>query len=187
MPTDVSQKLYTIEEFLALSLSGDENDGDTIQYELVRGEIGARPRSGTSGEHGRIVARLGHFLDTYADEHNLGRVYTQASCTLGRPEGSNWVEPDISFVATGRTLAHFSGSIPVAPDLVIEVNSPGDTIERIHNKLEAYRETNVRLIWSIYMLEKYIVIYRLNDPDVRFLNINGELEGQRFCPVLSCP
>lgn len=89
---------------------------------------------------------------------------------------------DVCFVLNGRLPTSFSGPIPVAPDLIVEVNSPSDTLERIHNKLESYRKAKVRLVWSINMLEKYVLVYRANDPDTKFVNTNGELEDEELLP-----
>ncbi len=183
---ETSEKLYTVEEFLKLDLPGDENDDDSIQYELIGGRIVAKPKSGTSGEHGEIANTVGHYLKAYADikigEKKLGRIYNQASCNLGQPENLNYVEPDVCFVLAGRTPDKFRGAIPVAPDLVVEVWSPTDTTEKIHNKLEAYRQTGVRLIWSIYMLDKYILVHHLDQPKPIVVGLEDELDGSEVIP-----
>jgi len=178
MTTEIKEKLYTVQEFLELDLPDDD-----YEYELVGGRIVARPKSGVSAKHGKIVAKLSLYLGNYAkDGPTYGTVYSGASCTLGREDGANYVEPDVCFVLAGRTPDDFSGPIPVAPDLVVEVNSPSDTTERIHNKLENYRSSGVRLIWSVYMLEKFVLVYGANLPDVKLLNLNDELDGEEVLP-----
>ncbi len=182
MTTEIAEKLYTVEEFLNLEWD-DDDDGD---YELIRGEIVAKPKSGRCGEHGEIISRLSYYLEAYAGagagDEKPGWFFTSASSNLGRPAGSSYVEPDYCFVLTERISEKFSGAIPVAPDLVVEVNSPSDTTQKIYNKLEAYKEAGVRLVWSIYMLNKYVVVYRLNDPDAKLLNFNDELDGEDVIP-----
>lgn len=182
MTLEIQEKLYTVEEFLNLEWDDDDED----EYELIEGKIVAKPKSGVSAEHGKIVARVVSLLDRYAGygagEKRLGEVYSGASCTLGRPVGSNYVEPDACFVLDGRTPTKFSGAIPVAPDIVVEVWSPSDTTQKIHDKVKAYKEAGVGLIWSIYMLDQYVVIYRANDPNAQFLAVKGELDGGDALP-----
>ena len=143
-----------------------------------------KDEGGPSAEHGEIVGKvviqLGVFINQ--SETSLGKVYSGSATTLGRPKGSSFVKPDVSYVAAGRTQPKFRGPIPVAPDLVVEVNSPSDTTQGIHDKIVAYRETGVRLIWSIYLLEQFVVVYRSDDPDASFFNLKGELDGGDVLP-----
>ncbi len=174
----VTEKLYTVEEFLNLDLPDD----DANEYELIEGRLVAKPKGGVSGPHGRVVFRLSGKIDSFLETNPIGEGFAGASTNLGQTQGRNYVEPDVCFVAAGRILSDFSGSIPVAPDLVVEVWSPSDTTQKIHDKIIEYQAAGVRLIWSIYLLDKFIVIIRLNDPDIRFLNISGELDGEDVLP-----
>lgn len=178
------ERIYTLAEFLTLDLPGDENDGDTIKYELVEGKLLAKAKGGVSAAHGEVVATLSEYLRTYTRQKQLGKIYSGASCTLGATDPkASWVEPDVCFVAAGRTPDDFDGPIPVAPDLIVEVHSPSDTTKGIQNKIETYQNAGVSLIWSVYLLAKYVVVHRLNDPDIKLFNLfNGELEGDPVLP-----
>jgi Uma2 family endonuclease len=180
MTTEVGEKLYTIPEFLALEWPDDDEN----EYELIGGRVVAKPLGGVSGKHGKLVARLAFHLNKYLESNPIAEVYAQGSCMLGQPESRpSFLEPDISVVLNGRTLPDFSGPIPVAPDLVVEVWSPSDTDSRRQEKIEVYQQAEVRLIWSIHMLQKYVVVYRLNDPDTKFYNAyNGILDGDEVLP-----
>jgi Uma2 family endonuclease len=175
-------KTYTIKEFLELDLPEED-----APYELIEGEIVPKNQSqkpGPSGKHGEIISRLDYFLQNYAGigaSEPLGDVYSGSACILGQPDGKNWVIPDVAFVLKGRA-DDFEGPIPVAPDLVIEVNSPSDTTEKIHNKIKAYRNAGVKLIWSIYLLDEFVLIYRQDSPDIKLLNLKDELDGEDVVP-----
>jgi Uma2 family endonuclease len=52
----------------------------------------------------------------------------------------------------------------------------------MQNKVDAYLQAGVRLIWSIYMVQKFVAVYRLNDPNIKFLNLNDELDGEDLIP-----
>ncbi len=182
MITELGEKLYTVEEFLNLNLPDDDDN----EYELIRGRLVAKPKGGVSGEHGDMVARITTELNVFAGvragEKSLGKVYSGASSNLGLSQGRSYVEPDVCFVLKDRTPPKFKGPIPVAPDLVIEVWSPSDTTEKIQNKIEAYLEAGVRLIWSVYLLSKFVLVYRLNEPDLKLLNLKDELDGEDVIP-----
>jgi|GEM_PF-263554 len=177
------EKLYTVEEFLALEWDDDDDE----EYELIQGRIvPRREKIGPSGKHSRISTKIAYYLEAYAGlgagEQQLGEVYTEGPCNLGRPKGSSYVVPDVCFVAAGRTPANFSGPIPVAPDLVVEINSPSDTLENIHTKIESYLAAGVGLIWSVYLLDKYVIMYRLGESRRLFLELEDELDGSTVIP-----
>jgi Uma2 family endonuclease len=184
MSTEVGEKLYTIPEFLAIEWPEDDEN----EYELIEGRIVAKSSGSTSAKHGEIIFRLSRYLGNYLETSPIGKGYAEASCTLDKPDGINYPKPDVSFVAKGRTPDDFDGPIPVAPDLVIEVWSPSDDTETIQTKIEAYQQAGVRLIWAVYMLHKYVVVYRLNDPDIKLYNsYNGVLDGGEVLPGFELP
>lgn len=181
-PLDLG-RTYTLAEFLDLDLPEDDND-----YELLRGKILARKKGGVSAKHGQILGRLMQHINNYLDATAKGRAYDQASCTLGNtdPEAS-WVEPDVSFVAAGRTPPEFSGPIPVAPDLIVEVWSPSDSTERIQEKLATYQAAGVKVVWSVYLLFQYVVIHKLNDTRRELIDLMDELDGSDTLPGFKLP
>lgn len=77
--------------------------------------------------------------------------------------------------------------LEVAPDLVVEVNSPSDTEERMEKKLKAYQEAGVKLIWSVHMLRKYVLVYYGAEPMPSLVTIDGELEGENVLPGFRLP
>lgn len=183
MTVETTEKLYTVEEFLALELPEDENE-DNYEYQLIGGWI---VRQGTtSGKHGDIVTRVATALNLFggvaAGEQRIGTVYSGSSTDLGNPKGQNYPKPDVCFVLKGNGPVDFEGAIPVAPDLVIEVNSPSDTDARRFEKLQAYQQSEVKLIWSIHMLERFVVVYTKGDSDPAFFSVKGELDGGAVLP-----
>ena len=142
-----------------------------------------KEKPGPSAVHSRIANKIGSRLEVFANEGetSLGQVFNGGACTLGRTD-KDYVIPDVSFVAEGRMPKRPSGPIPVAPDLVVEINSPSDTVERIHNKIEAYRLNGVRLVWSIYPLGDYIIVHRLDTPKLLLLWLEDELDGEAVLP-----
>ena len=68
-------------------------------------------------------------------------------------------KPDISFIAKERLQGvkrlpkgYFQGS----PDLAVEILSPSNTVEEIHDKIVEYFESGTRLVWVIHPDEQYV-------------------------------
>ncbi len=178
-PTIDFERIYTLEEFLNLQWS--ENDENN--YELIEGKIVAEASKGVSAEHGEIIFKLGGFLASYLATNPIGRGYSEAPSTLGRPGPKpSWVVPDLAFVLAGRTSDKFRGPLTVAPDLAVEIWSPSDSTEIIHDKIEAYLNAGVRLIWSIYLLDRYVIVHNLDTPKRRLFDLDDELDGEGVLP-----
>ncbi len=185
------KKYYNLEGFFAWI---HENAQSDTQYELINGEIVERNAAGPdgpSGKHGEVIARLTSALVVFAESNDLGRVFSTAPCLLpeqlqendkGKKKRASYLIPDIAFYVKSRIPDKFAGAIPAVPDLVVEVNSPSDDGEHIKAKIELYQKAGVRLIWSIYMMEEFVVIYRLGEPDKKFLNLKDDLVGEDLLP-----
>ncbi len=173
-------KKLTVKQFLALDeIDGDENFYEN--YELINGEIVAKTKKkGPSGRHGEVINNLGSELRNFVKADKLGRVFVTSPCAFSE---NNYYIPDVAFVARGRiTVLDFEGTVPVIPDLVAEVNSPSDTIEQIHNKIEVYLKAGVQLIWSINLVDKYIFVYQAGEPERTYLSLKDELDGGAVLP-----
>ena len=64
-----------------------------------------------------------------------------------------------------------------APDLVIEVLSPGNSRREMHEKFQVYEESGVKEYWLVYPLDKNVIVYILN-PDGQFIGLRPIIEGQ---------
>jgi Uma2 family endonuclease len=129
---------YTLAEFEELELPETDDEGDEVEYELIKGFIVAK-KSGPGAEHGAVMSTLATMLNNFAGvtagENKKGRVFTGSNSNLGIEAN---VIPDLCFVLDERMTTPFTGSINVAPDIIAEINSPTDTTERIQEKIEQY-------------------------------------------------
>ncbi len=167
---DVAARRYTAEDFETLPDDGKE-------YELIDGEL--VEMKGASGRHSEVISVIDTNLRAHAKTNKLGRVFVNAPVALNDRDEPR---PDVLFVAAGKLPDDFEGPILATPDLVVEVNSPSDTTKGIYDKLVKYRAAGVRLIWSVFLLERYVLIYRLGNPKIQLLNLNDELEGEDVIP-----
>jgi Uma2 family endonuclease len=129
-PAIVATKIWTDEEFMALPDNGHH-------YEIINGELIDMGNSGAL--HGYVCSTLMILLGGYVRQHNLGAMLD--SSTAFKMKNGNKRSPDIAFFAKERLHGMAvlpSGYLEGAPDLAVEVLSPGNTVEEIDDKLTEY-------------------------------------------------
>jgi Uma2 family endonuclease len=163
-------KIWTDEKFMALPDDGHH-------YELVDGELIDRGNSGAL--HGYICSLILAALNIYIIPKKLGVILD--SSTAFKMKNGNKRSPDIVFFAKERLQGMAvlpSGFLEGAPDLAVEVLSPGNTVEEIDSKLIEFFENGTRLVWVINPTQHYILVYRsANEPD-RLLKFQDYLDGE---------
>jgi Uma2 family endonuclease len=153
-------------------------------YELVNGElVEVMP---ASAPHGRLIGRMSHLLHAFLDESRIGRVYVNAGFVLQVPGDTERLrEPDVAFTSNETLDAKGgepkSGWIRFAPDLVVEIDSPSNTDEDVHEKLRDYLEGGVKLVWIIHLRSRTATVYR-PDGSARLLRENDSLDGEDIIP-----
>lgn len=176
---EVQEKLYTAEDLWELS---HRPENDSKRFELSEGILIEMSPAG--GKHGGIALDLGSFVRSHVKEHNLG--YTTAAETgyilFKNPNGKDTVRaPDVGFVAAARLPEGLpDGYIPFAPDLAIEVVSPGDSADEIEEKVNEYLRYGTRLVWVFYPKTKTVVAH--TPTSMKRLDINGTLDGGDVLP-----
>ena len=71
------------------------------------------------------------------------------------------VQPDVCVICDKSKLDK-RGCVG-APDLVVEVLSPGNTQKEMDEKFEIYEESGVREYWLVNFIEKNVLVYVLNE------------------------
>jgi Uma2 family endonuclease len=173
-PAIVAPKIWTDEEFMALPDDGHH-------YEIINGELIDMGNSGAL--HGYVCSTLMILLGGYVRQHNLGAMLD--SSTAFKMKNGNKRSPDIAFFAKERLQGIAvlpSGYLEGAPDLAVEVLSPGNTVEEIDDKLTEYFENGSRLVWVINPTQHYVLVYRsAKEPD-RLLKGKDSLDGEEVIP-----
>ena len=174
---DTAVKVWTDEELMALPQDG-------YKRELLQGEIIMSP---AGSEHGRISFLVAAAIDRHASPHGLGVVFD--SSTGFRLTPDELLSPDAAFVGKARLAGQKRlprGFFPGAPDLVVEVLSPSDTSERMHEKLSRYFAHGTRLAWVINPAERNALVYRAPEAD-RLLRVTDALDGEDVLPGFRLP
>jgi Uma2 family endonuclease len=94
--------------------------------------------------------------------------------------------PDVAFVSTQRLGGPDPVAFPeLAPDLAVEVLSPGDRPGEVLEKVEAWLSAGTRLVWVIDPERRTGRVYRA-DGSVSELERDGVLDGEDVVPGFRC-
>ena len=166
-------------DFLALPRDGR-------RYNLIEGTLIVSP--GTRFDHGRYTDNLYASLSPFVRTHRLGCLAPPD--VAYRLTDDTIVMPDISFMSTPR-LARIDPAAPgfatVAPDLAVEILSPGNRPVAIREKMDVMFAAGTRLIWIVHPADRSVAIYRRPEPPDAVLGEADLLDGQDVLPGFSMP
>jgi Uma2 family endonuclease len=128
-----------------------------------------------------------HLFWQHLEVHDLGIVL--APDALLRILGHQIRAPDVSFIRWERFVDRHvprEQVFPVAPDLAIEILSPGNTKDEMARKLREYFASGVRLVWYIDPETRTAWAYTAEDRAIRFAS-SGSLEAGEILPGFALP
>jgi Uma2 family endonuclease len=118
---------------------------DGRRYELLEGELCVTPAPSTT--HQRISRNLQFILHSHVSIRMLGEVlYAPVDVILA---DTIVVEPDLIFVASGRSALISERGIEGAPDLVVEILSPSTQQRDLGIKRQLYARYGVAHYWCV--------------------------------------
>jgi Uma2 family endonuclease len=159
---------------------------DGNRYEVIEGELFVSRAPGLT--HQQIATNIVIDLGTYLAQSPLGRVVATPGLIFS---GLSGVIPDIVFFSYEREQAIVSGErLTAAPELVIEILSPGDANESRDRiaKRQLYGKYGVEEYWIVDSKKRTIEIYRLAAGNLELISMlrdDGQLTSPLF-PGLSC-
>jgi Uma2 family endonuclease len=138
----------------------------------------------TVGWHeSRVGSLLSRFLDTFAEEHDLG--FTFGADGMIRVEPGQVRMPDVSFVLWShfpdRVLPVGEQILDLVPDLAIEVLSPSNTKAEMERKRREYFLGGCKLVWEIDPIKKTARVYTAPD-ESKLIRESGKLTGGEVLP-----
>jgi Uma2 family endonuclease len=148
------------------------------------GEIIFMPPTGT--ESGWRNSSLNRQVGNWSDENGTGLVFD--SHTMFTLSSGAKRMPDVAWLPRERyfamTLKERQGFAHIAPDFVIELRSPTDSLPDLQAKMVEYIECGVRLGWLIDPQTKRVHIYRPNqEPEI--LDDPEAVSGEGVLPGLA--
>ena len=111
--------------------------------ELVRGRIVAMPPP--DRRHGRVCLKSGRILDTFVEEHDLGRVMSNDSGVITERGPDTVRGADVAYYSYARLPRGplKPGYGPEVPELIFEVRSAGDPWRKVLRKVGEYLTAGV--------------------------------------------
>jgi len=173
----MSQALMTAEELLRVDAPGKLT-------ELVRGTLVVHEPPGF--RHGEVMVRVVTVLARYVEEHHLGTVVTgDAGFVLARnPDTVRG--PDIAFVSRERVPHPTPVGYPdLAPDLGVEVLSPGNRAGEVLGRVADLLSAGTTLVWVIDPARRLARVYR-GDGSEDTVDADGALDGEDVVPGFTC-
>jgi len=154
------------------------------RVELVRGLLVVRELPGM--RHARVAMDLALALGAHVRAAALGRVYAEAGFKLAsNPDTVRG--PDIAFISRGRIPdPEPTGFAGFAPDLVVEVISPGDRAGEVLAKVADWLSAGTRLVWVLDPARRVARVYRADGTE-QILTADESLDGGDVVPGFSCP
>lgn len=142
MPTQMPTRRLSWEEYLSL---------DKERYEIIDGEV--HEMATPTLKHQLLVTRLNRTVGNFTARNRLGEVFTAPYDVVIQRSPLRTRQPDLFFFSRQQLLqAPHLLSEPrteIAPELVIEVLSPSDSVSVWRDKLHDYHQVGVREVWAV--------------------------------------
>lgn len=115
-------------------------------HEVLNGESIEVPAP--SLRHQQLLLHIGSILDSYVSMHGLGEAYIAPTDVRLSP--LHVVQPDVFFISTANTGMLRDGmNVQGAPDLCVEMLSPGTRGSDLARKRDIYARFGVREYWIV--------------------------------------
>ncbi len=175
----MSPGVATADDLLAMS-------DDGFRYELVKGVLHRMAPAGF--EHGAIGMRLVTHLGPHVKARALGVVLGPDTGFRIASDPDTVRAPDVSFVRRDRILEAGmpKGYWPGAPDLAVEVISPGDTYSEVETKVEEWLDAGCEVVVVLNPRSHTAALYRSRTEVERFLP-SDDLDLRDVVPGFTCP
>jgi Uma2 family endonuclease len=137
--------------------------------------------------HLSIPDKRAELVANYVRTRELGVVYAaETGFTLaGHPDTVR--APDVAFVSREHLPSPEPVGFPdLAPDLVVEVLSPGERPGELLAKIADWLSAGTRLVWVIDPERRLARVYR-QDGTERIVAAAETLDGEDVVPGFSCP
>ncbi len=162
-----------------------EDDG--TRYEIIDGELYVSRQQ--HKYHQLVCTRIWTILQTWSIQTDNGEAVAAPGLIF---TDDNDVAPDVTWMSNERLATTYQGDgkYHAAPDLVVEVLSPGTTNEQRDRefKLWLYSRRGVLEYWIVIWMERRVEIYRRDDAQLKLygtLYQNDTIQSPHL-PGFSC-
>ena len=172
-PISTATKPVTADELLALG------EG---RRELIYGAVIEMAPAGV--EHGFIEGDLYHYLSIFVKANRLGRVFPGDTGFLLATDPDLVRVPDVAFVKRERVV-RTPKYYPGAPDLAVEVVSPGDSYTEVNEKVAMWLKHGTVEVWVADPRRETVQVFKKGTEVT--LNKDDEIDGGDLLPGFRLP
>ncbi len=133
----VEKKKWTYDDYTWL-------DDDT-RYEIIEGELIMSPAPVT--RHQRISRKLGYAFNEFVEKKRNGEILFAPLDVVLSPH--NVFQPDILFISNENKDILTEKNVQGAPDLIVEILSPGTAVYDMGIKKDVYERVGVKELWIL--------------------------------------
>ncbi len=153
-PQQAEKKRITWEEYLQLPPSME-------RMEIEDGELVLL--AGASAKHQRVLTNLLLLLGNDPQMKAAGAILPAPFDVVVTQDPLRVRQPDVVYVRyekVGGSVESLDAlaRLEVAPDLVVEILSPNDTIENLNAKLEDYHTLGVSEVWLVDLVPNHVFV-----------------------------
>jgi Uma2 family endonuclease len=158
---------------------------DDRRYEVIDGELYLTPAP--TPYHQIVSRRIERLLEDHVEKAKVG-IVIHAPCDVVLSQ-FDVLQPDIFFISTGRLAVIGEKYISDAPDLVVEVLSPGTRKRDRFIKSKRYARFGVREMWIADPQKKTIEVFVNTEEGFRreALHAGDEVLRSPLLPGLEVP
>ncbi|WP_335091701.1 Uma2 family endonuclease [Nostoc sp.] len=134
-------------------------ENEWTRYEIINGELFVTRTP--HRRHQQVCVKIARQLDVWSDSSGLGETIVAPGVIFSQADS---VIPDVVWVSRERLtqIEDEAGHLTGAPELVVEVLSPGkqNELRDKEAKLKLYSVQGVREYWIVDRLTKQVEVYR---------------------------
>lgn len=147
------------------------------RLELIKGKI-FKMSPAPGGNHQTIALNIGTDLNHFLRDKKCRVYIAPFDVRLVRDGKSDKkvktvVQPDVCVICDLTKMAEERSCLG-APDIVVEILSPGNNKKEVKIKYDLYEEFGVKEYWVVYPVERTIIRYILNN-EGKFITEGGAL------------
>ena len=185
-PPKSAEKLYTIEDLLAMP-------DDGVERWLIRGKLREKKDPHMTKRnrfHARLSARISQLIGMWLDSQPepRGEVYDGEAGLYLRRNPDTAVGVDVVYVPPGVVAAETDRTTMIdgLPSLVVEILSPSNTEEEVNEKTDDYLAVGIPLVWIVDPHYQTVTVLRPGQPPELF-NTTHTLSADPHMPGFTVP
>lgn len=154
-------------------------DVERYECELIDGTLVRKPMGWLEA---LLATYIGRKLGNYAEDHDLGVVIGPDGFFQVFEGGAR--APDVSYIAFASLPGGKLPTKPIpalAPDICVEVLSPGNTVKEMKRKRTEYFASGVKLVWFFHPVKRTVTVYERDDQGTVLL-ATDTLDGGKVVP-----